>query len=91
MDLLWWTLLIVSASSGAMVSCVIFSMRSTCGCILTVFVVTSSLMGEAAILAALRARLGPLIAPGRVIWRQDWPDLPSGKTDMRRLMAEVAG
>lgn len=41
--------------------------------------------------AALRAHLGPLRAPKRLIWRQDWPELPSGKTDLRRLAAEVAG
>lgn len=42
---------------------------------------------EAVVLAALRARLGSLRAPKRVIWRQDWPVLPSGKTDLRALEA----
>lgn len=48
--------------------------------------------GQAAVvMAALRARLGVLRAPKRLIWRADWPELPSGKTDLRRLQAEVAG
>lgn len=42
---------------------------------------------EAALLAAARAELGPLKAPRRVIWLQDWPQLPSGKTDLRALEA----
>jgi long-chain acyl-CoA synthetase len=46
---------------------------------------------EAALLAAVRARLGPLKAPKAVVWRQDWPLLPSGKTDLRRIAAEVLG
>jgi long-chain acyl-CoA synthetase len=40
---------------------------------------------EAAILAALRAKLGALKAPKALIWRQDWPTLPSGKTDLLAL------
>lgn len=44
---------------------------------------------EPAIAAALRAELGPMIAPKRLIWRKDWPVLPSGKTDLARLMDEV--
>ena len=48
--------------------------------------------GEAeAVLAALRQHLGTLRAPKRLIWRQDWPELPSGKTDLMRLQDEVAG
>ena len=48
--------------------------------------------GQAAVLlAALRQRLGTLRAPNRLIWRQDWPELASGKTDLRRLAAELAG
>ena len=46
---------------------------------------------EAALLGAVRQRLGPLKAPKAVVWRQDWPLLPSGKTDLRRIAAEVAG
>lgn len=42
-----------------------------------------------ATLAALRAELGPLKAPKALIWRQDWPLLPSGKTDLRALEALV--
>ncbi|MCU0825920.1 MAG: AMP-binding protein [Tabrizicola sp.] len=44
---------------------------------------------EAHLLAALRSQLGPLKAPKAVIWRQDWPVLPSGKTDLRALEAAV--
>ena len=44
---------------------------------------------EPAILAALRAALGPLKSPKALIWRQDWPSLPSGKTDLRALAAGV--
>jgi long-chain acyl-CoA synthetase len=40
---------------------------------------------EPAILAALRAKLGPLKAPKRLLWRDDWPVLPSGKTDLPAL------
>lgn len=40
---------------------------------------------EAALLAATRARFGALAAPRRVVWRQDWPLLPSGKTDLAAL------
>ncbi|NHB77538.1 AMP-binding protein [Rhodobacter calidifons] len=44
---------------------------------------------EAAILRALRAELGPLKAPKAVIWRQDWPVLASGKTDLNALEADL--
>ena len=44
---------------------------------------------EAAILTALRAELGPLKAPKSVIWRQDWPMLASGKTDLKALEAAI--
>ncbi len=40
---------------------------------------------EAAILAATRAQFGPLKAPRTAIWLQDWPQLPSGKTDFQTL------
>ena len=40
---------------------------------------------HAAILAALRADLGALKSPKALIWLQDWPLLPSGKTDLRAL------
>ena len=46
---------------------------------------------EAAILAALRRRLGTLKAPKRLIWLDEWPVLPSGKTDLRAIAAGVAG
>lgn len=44
---------------------------------------------EAEILATLRERLGPLKAPKALIWKEDWPVLPSGKTDLRALGARV--
>jgi long-chain acyl-CoA synthetase len=44
---------------------------------------------EAATLAAVRERLGPLKAPKSLIWLTDWPVLPSGKTDLRALEARV--
>ena len=40
---------------------------------------------EAELIAWLRAELGPLKAPKALIWHQDWPVLPSGKTDLRAL------
>ncbi len=42
---------------------------------------------EAAVLAALRAALGPMKAPRRITWRADWPVTPSGKTDFAALGA----
>ena len=44
---------------------------------------------EEAILRAARARLGPLKAPRRIVWREDWPETPSGKPDLTRLTAEA--
>jgi long-chain acyl-CoA synthetase len=44
---------------------------------------------EASLLALLRDRLGPTRAPKAVIWRQDWPVLASGKTDLRALEASL--
>lgn len=46
---------------------------------------------EQAVMAALRQRLGMLRAPKRLIWVQDWPELPSGKTDLRGLQQRVGG
>ena len=46
---------------------------------------------EAAILAALRQKLGALKAPKRLIWLDNWPVLPSGKTDLRAIANRVAG
>jgi long-chain acyl-CoA synthetase len=40
---------------------------------------------EAAVLTALRAALGPLKAPRRIVWRADWPVTASGKTDFAAL------
>ncbi|MFZ1469607.1 MAG: AMP-binding protein [Paracoccaceae bacterium] len=42
---------------------------------------------EPAILSHLRATLGPLKSPRRIVWRGDWPRLPSGKTDLRAIKA----
>jgi len=42
---------------------------------------------EAAILAALRAALGPTKAPRWIVWRDDWPVTASGKTDFAALEA----
>lgn len=44
---------------------------------------------EIALVKAARAHLGPLKAPKQLIWRQDWPSLPSGKTDLQRLAREL--
>ncbi|MGV8987986.1 MAG: AMP-binding protein [Cypionkella sp.] len=44
---------------------------------------------EASILAALRARFGPLKAPKVLIWRGDWPMLASGKTDLAQLAKDI--
>lgn len=40
---------------------------------------------EAAVMARLRATLGPLKAPKALIWVDDWPVLPSGKIDLLAL------
>ncbi|MBI1171839.1 AMP-binding protein [bacterium] len=42
-----------------------------------------------AIGAALRGRFGALAAPRSLIWREDWPMLASGKTDLVRLAGEI--
>lgn len=43
-----------------------------------------------ALLRAARVEFGPLAAPRAILWRADWPALPSGKTDLRALQAEVS-
>jgi long-chain acyl-CoA synthetase len=40
---------------------------------------------DVAILRAARRHLGVLKAPRRIWWRDDWPELASGKTDMRAI------
>lgn len=45
---------------------------------------------EVALLTALRARLGPTRAPKAVIWRDSWPVLASGKTDLKALEATLS-
>lgn len=47
-------------------------------------------MSEDAVRSALLASLGPLKAPKALIWREDWPVLPSGKTDLKTLEAAVS-
>lgn len=44
---------------------------------------------EATLLTLLRERLGPTRAPKAVIWRDDWPVLASGKTDLKSLEASL--
>jgi long-chain acyl-CoA synthetase len=44
---------------------------------------------EAAILTTIRQHLGPLKAPRVLLWRQNWPMLPSGKTDLMALEASL--
>ena len=44
---------------------------------------------EAEILANLRAVLGPLKAPKAVIWRDEWPQLLGGKTDLAALQSDI--
>ena len=44
---------------------------------------------EARLLTRLRQELGPLKAPRSLIWRQDWPTLASGKTDLTALEATL--
>ncbi|MDP3197768.1 AMP-binding protein [Tabrizicola sp.] len=44
---------------------------------------------EATILTRLRRDLGPLKCPKALVWRQDWPTLPSGKTDLKALEASL--
>lgn len=60
------------------------------GCVLVAAVMGDPAQ-EAAVLAALRAGLGPLKAPRRLHWRADWPLLPSGKSDLARLARELPG
>ena len=44
---------------------------------------------EAKVLGATRVEFGPLKAPRAAIWVQDWPALPSGKTDFQTLARQV--
>ncbi len=44
---------------------------------------------ETAILTTLRQSLGPLKSPKSLFWREDWPTLPSGKTDLKALEASL--
>ncbi|WP_137110973.1 AMP-binding protein [Rhodobacter sp. SY28-1] len=45
---------------------------------------------EDAILGSLRGTLGPTKAPKALIWRDDWPVLASGKTDLKALEASLS-
>ena len=53
--------------------------------VVMVAVVQGDQAQEAQILARGRAVFGALKAPRRLIWRDDWPMLASGKTDLRAL------
>jgi len=44
---------------------------------------------EAAVMAVLRQTLGPLKSPKMLTWIEDWPTLPSGKTDLKALEAHL--
>lgn len=56
-------------------------------------VLVAHLVGDeanaASLLMTLRRELGPMLAPRRLFWRKDWPQLPSGKTDLAALAAAV--
>lgn len=54
-----------------------------------VAVVMGDATQEAAILTQLRQVLGPLKAPRRLYWRDDWPALAAGKTDLATLEREL--
>lgn len=54
-----------------------------------VAVATGDPAREEAILKAVRQTLGPLKAPRAIIWRQDWPELASGKADLTRIAREA--
>lgn len=45
---------------------------------------------ETAVLSAARAQFGPLQSPRRIVWRNDWPSLASGKTDLAALARDLA-
>jgi long-chain acyl-CoA synthetase len=45
---------------------------------------------EAAIMAAVRGKLGAMVAPRRLHWCDDWPELASGKTDLVALQRALA-
>jgi len=53
--------------------------------VVLVAVVQGDRAQEAALLAAARGRFGAMAAPRAVIWRDDWPILASGKTDLGAL------
>jgi long-chain acyl-CoA synthetase len=54
-----------------------------------VAVIMGDPLQEETILRAARDLLGPLKAPRAVIWRETWPELASGKTNLTQLQAEV--
>ena len=57
------------------------------------FVLVAIAMGDAGLqeglLSATRARFGPLKSPRRIIWRDTWPVLASGKTDLAALARDL--
>jgi long-chain acyl-CoA synthetase len=56
-----------------------------------VAVLQGNAIEEEAILRAARGRLGALKAPKRLIWREDWPVLLSGKTDLLAIVKGMNG
>ncbi len=57
--------------------------------VVMVAVVLGDVAQEAAILAATRRQFGALAAPRAVIWREGWPVLASGKTDLLAIARDA--
>ena len=58
--------------------------------VVLVAVVMGDATVEPALLIAVRGRFGALAAPRSVIWRGEWPQLASGKTDLQAIAAGIA-
>jgi long-chain acyl-CoA synthetase len=78
--------LFLQSLPGVMRAAVLPAPDSTRGHIL-IAVLQGDARNEPGILAALRHSLGPTRAPKILIWRDDWPVLASGKTDLTALEA----
>ena len=81
---------VLAAQPGVQAGAVIAVPDARRGHVLTACVVGDASQ-EPAILAALRASFGPLMAPRRLNWRASLPLLPSGKTDLAQLMQDHGG
>jgi long-chain acyl-CoA synthetase len=81
---------VLAAQPGVQAGAVIAVPDARRGHVLTACVVGDASQ-EPAILAALRASFGPLMAPRRLHWRASLPLLPSGKTDLAQLMQDHGG